>query len=176
MRVEFWWAVAMMIGGRKRLAQPVSMPGKILQVLKLARVKDIATVEGIRDDRLVGYGIVVGLQGTGDRVSRPASGRRRDSGAGADGRSLQGNAMASTIRVKNMAAVFLSGTLGRLCASQGSKMDRHGIVGGRRAGASKAASCCSRLSTARMGKSMTQAQGPMVVGGYSVIGRTRNAK
>ena len=33
---------------------------------KLARVKDIATIEGIRVNQLVGYGIVVGLQGTGD--------------------------------------------------------------------------------------------------------------
>src|SRR2546423_2520189 len=31
-----------------------------------ARVKDIASIEGIRDNQLVGYGIVVGLQGTGD--------------------------------------------------------------------------------------------------------------
>src|ERR1700726_2094299 len=31
-----------------------------------ARVKDISSIEGIRDNQLVGYGIVVGLQGTGD--------------------------------------------------------------------------------------------------------------
>src|ERR1700743_2218493 len=31
-----------------------------------ARVKDISSVEGIRDNQLVGYGIVVGLGGTGD--------------------------------------------------------------------------------------------------------------
>ena len=34
-----------------------------------ARIKDIASVEGIRDNQLVGYGIVVGLNGTGT-VSR----------------------------------------------------------------------------------------------------------
>ncbi|HTV14958.1 MAG TPA: flagellar basal body P-ring protein FlgI, partial [Acidobacteriaceae bacterium] len=33
---------------------------------KLARVKDVASVEGVRDNQLVGYGIVVGLHGTGD--------------------------------------------------------------------------------------------------------------
>jgi len=31
------------------------------------RVKDITTIEGIRDNPLVGYGLVVGLNGTGDR-------------------------------------------------------------------------------------------------------------
>jgi hypothetical protein len=33
---------------------------------KQAHVKDISSIEGIRDNQLVGYGIVVGLQGTGD--------------------------------------------------------------------------------------------------------------
>ena len=32
------------------------------------RVKDIADVEGVRDNQLVGYGLVVGLAGTGDRL------------------------------------------------------------------------------------------------------------
>ena len=32
------------------------------------RVKDIADVEGVRDNQLVGYGLVVGLPGTGDRL------------------------------------------------------------------------------------------------------------
>ena len=32
----------------------------------LARVKDVATIDGIRDNQLVGYGLVVGLRGTGD--------------------------------------------------------------------------------------------------------------
>src|SRR4051794_10938250 len=32
------------------------------------RIKDIADVEGIRDNQLVGYGLVVGLNGTGDRL------------------------------------------------------------------------------------------------------------
>jgi flagellar basal body P-ring protein FlgI len=30
---------------------------------QLARVKDVATIEGIRDNQLVGYGLVVGLRG-----------------------------------------------------------------------------------------------------------------
>ena len=33
---------------------------------QMARIKDVATIEGIRDNQLVGYGLVVGLRGTGD--------------------------------------------------------------------------------------------------------------
>ena len=33
------------------------------------RIKDIATIEGVRDNQLLGYGLVVGLDGTGDKVS-----------------------------------------------------------------------------------------------------------
>ncbi len=36
------------------------------------RIKDIADVEGVRDNQLVGYGLVVGLNGTGDRLRSAA--------------------------------------------------------------------------------------------------------
>ena len=34
-----------------------------------ARIKDIASIEGVRENQLIGYGIVVGLNGTGDKSS-----------------------------------------------------------------------------------------------------------
>ena len=34
------------------------------------RIKDIATVAGVRGNQLVGYGLVVGLDGTGDQTSQ----------------------------------------------------------------------------------------------------------
>jgi flagellar P-ring protein precursor FlgI len=34
------------------------------------RIKDIATVNGVRTNQLVGYGLVVGLDGTGDQTSQ----------------------------------------------------------------------------------------------------------
>jgi flagellar P-ring protein precursor FlgI len=36
------------------------------------RIKDIADIEGVRDNQLVGYGLVVGLNGTGDRLRSAA--------------------------------------------------------------------------------------------------------
>ena len=40
--------------------------------LPAARLKDIVDIEGVRDNQLIGYGLVVGLAGTGDQ----APGRR----------------------------------------------------------------------------------------------------
>lgn len=40
-----------------------------------SRIKDIATIEGVRENGLVGYGVVVGLAGTGDSPAFPATGR-----------------------------------------------------------------------------------------------------
>ncbi len=34
------------------------------------RIKDLAQVAGVRDNQLVGYGLVVGLDGTGDQTSQ----------------------------------------------------------------------------------------------------------
>ena len=37
-------------------------------VYGVSRIKDIADFEGVRDNQLVGYGLVVGLNGTGDNI------------------------------------------------------------------------------------------------------------
>lgn len=36
---------------------------------KTSRIKDIVNIEGVRDNQLIGYGLVVGLNGTGDSLS-----------------------------------------------------------------------------------------------------------
>ena len=40
----------------------------LLPAAAQVRIKDIADIEGVRDNQLVGYGLVVGLNGTGDRL------------------------------------------------------------------------------------------------------------
>ena len=40
------------------------------QPASAARIKDITTIAGIRDNQLIGYGLVVGLDGTGDRTNQ----------------------------------------------------------------------------------------------------------
>ena len=43
--------------------------------LAASRIKDIADFEGVRDNMLVGYGLVVGLNGTGDSLNNAKIGR-----------------------------------------------------------------------------------------------------
>jgi len=59
----------------RRLAQPllfllvVSLLVPVLTVpAQAARIKDIASIAGVRTNQLVGYGLVVGLDGSGDQV------------------------------------------------------------------------------------------------------------
>ncbi|KAB2750880.1 hypothetical protein F9L04_26365, partial [Brucella anthropi] len=40
----------------------------------VARLKDIATIQGVRENQLVGYGLVIGLKGTGDSTYWVAAG------------------------------------------------------------------------------------------------------
>ena len=39
----------------------------IAQIAQADRVKDLTSVAGVRSNQLIGYGLVVGLSGTGDR-------------------------------------------------------------------------------------------------------------
>ncbi len=136
---------------------------------RLARVKDIASIEGIRDNQLVGYGIVVGLQGTGDSQQTTFPTQTLSSTLLRMGVSVP----ASAIRVQNLAAVFVSATLPPFSRS-GTKLDitvssagdAHSLEGG------------LLLMTPLYGadgKIYAQAQGPLVVGGYSISvnGNTR---
>ncbi|MEK7870791.1 MAG: flagellar basal body P-ring protein FlgI, partial [Nitrospirota bacterium] len=46
----------------------IIMTSQLLVVpLFAARVKDIVTIEGVRDNHILGYGLVIGLNGTGDK-------------------------------------------------------------------------------------------------------------
>ena len=42
----------------------------LMGVAQAERIKDIASVAGVRSNQLIGYGIVVGLDGTGDKTSQ----------------------------------------------------------------------------------------------------------
>ncbi|MDX1563472.1 MAG: flagellar basal body P-ring protein FlgI, partial [Gammaproteobacteria bacterium] len=47
------------------------LPALLLPAMASAeRIKDIATVQGVRQNALVGVGLVVGLDGTGDQTSQ----------------------------------------------------------------------------------------------------------
>ncbi len=84
-----------------------------------ARIKDIVDIEGVRENQLIGYGLVVGLNGTGDSLNNSPFTRQ----------SLQAmlerlgvNTHGETIRTANIAAVMVTANL-PASASQGSRID-----------------------------------------------------
>jgi len=83
------------------------------------RIKDIVSFEGVRDNMLVGYGIVVGLNGTGDSLQN--SPFTEQSLIGMLER-LGVNVRGDTLRTKNIAAVMVTATLPPF-ARQGSRID-----------------------------------------------------
>jgi len=73
-----------------------------------SRIKDIVTVENVRTNQLVGYGLVVGLAGTGDRLRNAPFTQE----------SMQGmlerlgvNVRGTDMRVQNVAAVTITASL-----------------------------------------------------------------
>ena len=79
----------------------------------MARVKDVATIDGIRDNQLVGYGLVVGLRGTGDSSQTVFPAQTLLSTLERMGITVPrtGANSASNMQVKNMAGVFVVATL-----------------------------------------------------------------
>lgn len=84
-----------------------------------SRIKDIAEIEGIRDNQLVGYGLVVGLNGTGDSLNNAPFTRQS---LVAMLERLGVNTRGANLRTKNVAAVMVTGNL-RPFATQGTRMD-----------------------------------------------------
>jgi flagellar P-ring protein precursor FlgI len=133
---------------------------------QLARIKDVATVEGIRDNQLIGYGIVVGLHGTGDSQQTVFPYQTLVSTLERMGVNLPQGQATSSLQVRNMAAVFIAATLPPF-AQPGNKIDV--IVSS--AGDARSIEGGLLLMTPLYGPDgqiYAQAQGPVVLGGYSV--------
>src|SRR5690348_7384838 len=72
-----------------------------------ARLKELVSFEGMRDNQLIGYGLVVGLAGTGDRKQTILSAQSLSNMLERMGLTVDPNA----ITVKNTAAVMVTATL-----------------------------------------------------------------
>src|SRR5215211_4986252 len=79
-----------------------------------SRIKDLANIEGVRQNQLIGYGLVVGLNGTGDTLNNIPFTKQ----------SLQAmlERMGVNIRTGNVAAVMVTGNLPAF-GTQGTRMD-----------------------------------------------------
>jgi flagellar P-ring protein precursor FlgI len=129
-----------------------------------SRIRDIARIQGVRDNQLVGYGLVVGLTGTGDK-----------SGAGFTATSvstmLEGMGLtvpAGDISVKNAAGVVVTATLpgfiqpgSRIDVTVSSLGDAKSLKGG---------ILVQTPLRGADGRIYAVAQGPVSLGGYGAEG------
>jgi flagellar P-ring protein precursor FlgI len=132
----------------------------------LARVKDVATIEGIRDNQLVGYGLVVGLRGTGDSSQTVFPAQTLLSVLQKMGITVpeSGSRGSNNMQVKNMAGVFVVATLPPF-SRPGNKLD----VTVSSAGDARSLEGGILLMTPLYGPDgqvFAEAQGALVLGGY----------
>ena len=129
------------------------------------RIKDIATFSGVRDNQLIGYGLVVGLAGTGDKKDSvftlsSMKNMMDRMGVGVDSSSLKIKNVASVMVTARMPVSAKPGT--RLDVTVSSVGDATSLMGG------------VLLQTALKGvdgKIYTLAQGALTVGGFSASGK-----
>jgi flagellar P-ring protein precursor FlgI len=136
-------------------------------------IRDVARVEGIRDNSLIGYGLVVGLKGTGDKQQTYFTIQTLASILQRMGVEIPPSVVQSTVQVKNVAAVFVTANLPPF-ARPGMPLDV--VVSS--AGDARSLEGGLLLLTplyAADGLVYAAAQGPLVVGGYSV-GSAANSK
>src|SRR5690242_5355229 len=84
-----------------------------------SRIKDLANIEGVRQNQLIGYGLVVGLNGTGDTLNNiPFTKQSLTAMLERLGVNIRGQ----TIRTGNVAAVMVTANLPAF-GTQGTRID-----------------------------------------------------
>lgn len=132
---------------------------------KTTRIKDIVNVEGVRDNMLVGYGLVVGLNGTGDSLNNSPF---TEQSLIAMLERLGVNVRGQNLNTGNVAAVMVTATLPPF-TNQGSRID----VSISALGDSESLQGGTLLVTPLLGadgKSYAVAQGPVNISGFAVEG------
>src|SRR6201986_1144718 len=84
-----------------------------------SRIKDLASVEGVRQNQLIGYGLVVGLNGTGDTINNAPFTKQSLT---AMLERLGVNIRGQTLRTGNVAAVMVTSNLPAF-STQGTRID-----------------------------------------------------
>lgn len=136
-------------------------------------IRDVASVEGIRNNSLVGYGLVVGLKGTGDKQQTYFTIQTLASILQRMGVEIPPAVLQTTVQVKNVAAVFVTANLPPF-ARPGMPIDV--LISS--AGDARSLEGGTLLLTplyAADGQVYAAAQGPLVLGGYAV-GSSANSK
>jgi len=163
---RLWLAVSVLPLAAALLAR-AETPGPATEVHKVL-IRDVTSVEGVRDNSLIGYGLVVGLKGTGDRQQTFFTVQTLASILARMGVQIP----SASVRVNNVAAVFVTASLPpfsrpgmHLDIMVSSSGDARSLEGG------------LLLLTplyAADGQVYASAQGPLVVGGYTVGSATNS--
>lgn len=131
-----------------------------------ARIKDIVDIEGVRDNQLVGYGLVVGLNGTGDSLNNSPFTRQSLT---AMLERMGVNTRGETLRTANVAAVMVTANLPPF-ATQGTRID----VTVSALGDANSLQGGTLLVTPLLGadgEAYAIAQGPVTINGFSAEGQ-----
>jgi flagellar P-ring protein precursor FlgI len=134
---------------------------------KSTRIKDIVDFEGVRDNQLVGYGLVVGLNGTGDSLGNsPFTEQSLIAMLERLGVSIRGE----NLNTGNVAAVMVTATLPPF-TNQGADID----VSISAFGDSESLQGGTLLVTPLMaadGEVYAVAQGPVIISGFTIEGQS----
>jgi len=145
--------------------------GCFLAQAQAERIKDIASVEGVRGNALIGYGLVVGLNGTGDS-SNSSPFTINSIVAMLENFGVNVRADISKMKPKNIAAVMVTAELSAF-SRPGQQLD----VTVSSMGDSKSLRGGTLLITPLLGgdkRVYSVAQGPVSVGGFALAGKGAN--
>lgn len=130
-----------------------------------SRIKDLTDIEGVRDNQLIGYGLIVGLDGTGDSLNNAPFTKQ----------SLQSmlerlgvNTRGEKINSDNVAAVMVTANLHPF-ATQGVRIDINVAALGD-AESLRGGTLLVTPLLAADGEIYAVAQGPIAVGGFTAEG------
>ena len=132
---------------------------------KTSRIKDIVDVEGVRENQLVGYGLVVGLNGTGDGLNNSPF---TEQSLIAMLERLGVNIRGRNLNTGNVAAVMVTASLPPF-TNQGSKIDVNVSALGDASSLQGGTLLVTPLIAAD-GEVYAVAQGEVNIAGYSVEG------
>jgi flagellar P-ring protein precursor FlgI len=133
------------------------------------RIKEIASLEGVRDNQLIGYGLVVGLNGTGDKRQTFFSAQTLANVLDRMGVQVPAQAML----VRNTAAVLVTANLPAF-AQPGTRLDVHVAAVGDATNLQGGLLLLTPLKAAN-GEVFAVAQGPVLTAGFVARGGGGNS-
>ncbi|HEY8007083.1 MAG TPA: flagellar basal body P-ring protein FlgI [Methylocella sp.] len=141
-----------------------------LPAVASVRIKDITTIQGVRENQIVGYGLVVGLQGTGDTLANSVfTAQSLQSMLDRMGVNIRSIGRGNILRTRNVAAVLVTADLpafiqpgSRVDVTVSSLGDATSLLGG---------TLVLTALTGVDGQTYAIAQGQVAVAGFSVAGQ-----